>query len=309
LAKPATFGVALELLFQELGDRWLSAAPGEQIITDERVLRELSLPLETRTRLCYFAVPVSLLAMYREIVFPLADDAGLIPASGDEIAAWEANARVMLDSLLQRSHAVIADVSTSDSRVWNEVRAAALRRRPPQIALIAGEEQVLGEEPVPGATVFKRPGRATSPDETRADDSEQLWLERLQWWLRQVGEGATLHLEVEALQLLEQGMYRPAVISVVSALEVALQDALERKAPELVTGTTSSRSKRPGSPLLRLLQSAVDVELITPQELEPLREVQQVRNALVHTKQPVHGRKARRLVEGTADIVRRLRLA
>jgi hypothetical protein len=310
LILPSTtdYGNALETLFRELNVRWDASAPRQQIVTEERVLRELALPAQTQTRLCYFAVPTILLSIHREIVFPLAEDAGLVPASGGGLAGWEGSVRAAIDALLQRARVVIGDVGSDDNRVWSEVRSAAQRTPQPHVALIAERGQDLSRQGIPKARVFVRPA-LTAALQTEAEDdyASSAWLTDLGAWLQKIGAAAAANLEDEAMRLLEQNLYRPAVIASMSALEVSLQEALERH------GWTDEkvhfRTKAPRSPLSRLLDTAVQYELVYPDETVFLRDLQRERNALVHTQATIHGRRARSLVTKTDTVVRRLRAA
>jgi len=308
LPSPNDYGTALETLFRELNSRWDASAPRQQIVTDERVLRELALPAQTQTRLCYFAVPTILLSIHREVVFPLAEDAGLVPASGDELAGWEGSVRAAIDALLQRARVVIGDVGSDDSRVWSEIRSAAQRMPRPEVALIAERGQDVGAQMVPGARVFLRPPvTAALVTEPEDDYAASGWLMDLAAWLQEIGTAAAASLEDEAMRLLDESLYRPAVIASASALEVALQEALDRRG--WADERASLRSKAPRAPVSRLLDAAVQFGLISPDKLSFLRELQRERNALLHTQATIHGMRARSLVTKTDAVIRRLRVA
>jgi hypothetical protein len=306
LAKASDFGGALETLFRELGTEWLSAAPASRVVTDERVLRELSLPPDAQTRLCYFALPVRLVSLYRELVFPAVNDVGLVPASGDEVSGAEGNIRAVVESLLQRAYVVVADVSTADSRVLRDVHAAAQRERRPLIAVVAEEGQGIESAMPKAAKLFTRPPASASDSLGSSDrhtGESEPWLDALTDWLGEVAAGASGRLEEEALRLLQQGMFRAAVIAASSALEVALAERLDERE---ATPRGEYRPRRPASPMGRLLTTAMVMELITAEEYEDLRELQRARNLLVHTAEPIDGRRARGLVQRAAKVVSRL---
>jgi hypothetical protein len=306
LPKPVDFGDALSTLFRELGTEWLSAAPQPRVVTDERVLRELSLPPDAETRLCYLTLPVRFVSMYRELVFPFVDEVGLVPATGDEVSGPESNIRAMLESLLQRAFVVIGDVSTGDPRVLREIHAAAQRERAPFIAVITDEGRG-SEASIPKiAERFVRPTSwATDGDATaeREDVEAYGWLEQVRSWLSEVAVGALRRLDEEALRLLDQGMFRAAVIAASSAVEVALTDLLE--SPE--SGFRQSLGYRRTASPTRLLTTAMLNSVITEPEYDDLRELQRTRNFLVHTAASIDGRKARGHVQRAAKVVKRLR--
>ncbi|MDD1673208.1 MAG: SIR2 family protein [Methanomicrobiales archaeon] len=47
--------------------------------------RELSLPKEAQTRLCFFSVPLSVLSFYRDRIFPFVGDHGFVPVTANDI--------------------------------------------------------------------------------------------------------------------------------------------------------------------------------------------------------------------------------
>lgn len=303
---PDGIASSLELLFRELTEQWLTPQQPSSV-TNEAVLRELSLPPDAETRLCYFALPPHLHSRYREIVFPVVNRTGLVPASGDELNPSQGNVRALLDSLLHRAHAVVGDVTTDDSRVWNDLRAAAQRLRPPPIAVIAEPGQKAEIGLIPGAHVFVRSADAFdvwSPEE--ADEvAAPRWLDSLTAWLEEGSRGASIRLEDEANRLLEHHMYRPAVIAASSAVEVALREQLEARWWQ--ADEKFHRLARRGPSVWRLTQAAVDLEILSPSDAKELQELQAVRNTLVHTREVIDGRRARGLVQRAMKVIARLR--
>lgn len=61
----------LDAAFKELRDYWRTHVVETSHVTEEGPLRELSLPSDSATRLCFFALPLSALPFYRDRVFPL----------------------------------------------------------------------------------------------------------------------------------------------------------------------------------------------------------------------------------------------
>jgi len=56
-------------------------------VTEEAALRELLLPRDATTRLCFFSLPLELLPFYRERVFPAVEEAGFVPVTADDVVS------------------------------------------------------------------------------------------------------------------------------------------------------------------------------------------------------------------------------
>ena len=107
------------------------------------------------------------------------------------------------------------------------------------------------------------------------------------------------------MRLLEQHEYRASIIAASSAVGVVLREQLEarwREASELLAG--GGRRTIPG--FGSLLHAAVTLQILTPDEEETLRELQEMRNVAVHTLQPVDGRRAGPLVRRAISVLTRL---
>ena len=81
-------------------------------ISDERVVRELAVATRSPSRICFFSVPNDLQSFYRNYVFQIADDCGLIPMTAEDIVAEGDNLAAKIYSLIGRSHAVVVDASS-----------------------------------------------------------------------------------------------------------------------------------------------------------------------------------------------------
>jgi hypothetical protein len=64
----ARYAKVLAEAFTELRDYWRNAVIPASQVKEEQPVRELSLPTGSPTRLCFFAVPLSLLSFYKERV-------------------------------------------------------------------------------------------------------------------------------------------------------------------------------------------------------------------------------------------------
>ena len=79
------YGAVLAATFKELRGYMRENVLAVSKVTEEQPLRELLLPRDTATRLCFFSVPLELLPFYRERVFPAVEEAGFVPVTADEV--------------------------------------------------------------------------------------------------------------------------------------------------------------------------------------------------------------------------------
>lgn len=59
----------LSKVFDELREYWAANVISVSQVTEEDTLKELSLPRDATTRLCFFAIPLRLYSFYRDQVF------------------------------------------------------------------------------------------------------------------------------------------------------------------------------------------------------------------------------------------------
>jgi hypothetical protein len=273
-------------------------------VTNERVLRELSLPPDGETRLCYFAIPTALISYYRDVVFASVERIGLVPAAGDEVDPWLGDVQGLRDALLHRAHAVVGDVSSGDPRVINDLRAAAQLRQPPRIAVVRNDDQPVDHFAPATPRYF---GRPRPPDNvwhwpTKSNENEDDWLRGLLDWLAEDRAESPSRLEDEASRFLTSPDYRAAVIAALSAFEVALREHLERHWESI-----QKSYRLQALEFDWLIQSARTLRLLQPDEEQTLHELQQLRNRAIHTRDDIDGRRAAPLVKRAIEIAERLR--
>lgn len=131
------YGEILAAAFDELRDYWRTHVVATSHVTEEGPLRELSLPSDSATRLCFFAVPLSALPFYRDRVFPLVRELGLVPVTADDVISPGENYFAKIDALISRVSLVIVDVSSEFTMA--EVRMAMARDNPERLIIIAEE--------------------------------------------------------------------------------------------------------------------------------------------------------------------------
>lgn len=276
------YGTVLAAALQELGDYWRRHVMETSHITEEKALRELSLPADSPTRLCFFAVPLSVLPYYRERVFPIARDLGLVPVTADEVISPGDNYFAKLDALMARSSVVIVDVSSDFTLA--ELRMALARPLKGQLLVISPEIARLPVD-VLQYQIIQRPNL------TDLDESE--FEEILAGHLATVAEDLRPTLTTEAYRLLEAKEYRAAVIAAISSLEGFLRRRLE---PETAV------SSRPIS-IRQMLEHAARQGLLGTYEVRQVLPWLRIRNEVVHGDAPVTRAKAREVVSGVQDIM------
>lgn len=118
ISLPGSTGRYAEVLaaaFTELGDYWREKVIPASQVKDEQPLRELSLPPEASNRLCFFAVPLSVLSFYRDRVFPVAREHGFVPVSADDVVSPGDSVFAKIEALIQRAQLFVVDASTSNT--------------------------------------------------------------------------------------------------------------------------------------------------------------------------------------------------
>lgn len=276
----------LAAAFDELREHTQTHLIGASYVTEEEPLTEFSLPQEAVTRLCFFAVPLSLQPQYRDQVFPLAERAGLVPVTAADVIAPGENYSAKIDAIIRRSVAAVVDVTTQNTILELGMLMGVPRR--PQLLVVVEADAVL---PIDVADVLVV-RRAKQPV---AD--QPAFLETLEGWFRRVAADIQPLLSGEPLRLLAVREYRAAVISAVTHLESLLRSALEKE--ERLPGRAYS--------LGPLAELAARRGLLTDQEHQRLREWMRVRNMVVHSQESVTKAKATEIVHGVLALGELLR--
>jgi hypothetical protein len=107
------YGEILAGAFEELGAHWRNKILSVSTVTEEEPLRELLLPRDASTRLCFFAVPLHRLPYYRDRVFPSVEALGLVPVTADDVISPGDSVSAKIDALMDRSVAIIVEVEAA----------------------------------------------------------------------------------------------------------------------------------------------------------------------------------------------------
>lgn len=290
------YGEILSQTFAQLREYFMDNVISVSSVTEEEPLRELSLPRDAVTRLCFFVLPLELHPFYRHHVFPIARECGFVPITADDIVSPGASIAAKIESLIDRSAVVVVDASAS--RTLAELRMALLRsasetsktksrRHVPRVIVVVPEASSIPIE-LGNASLIRR------PDILRADPSD--FLTELEKQLQCAATEVSASMSVEPLRLLQAREYRAAVVSAVTLLETTLRRYLD---------LSNRTSRRPVSQR-QLLDMAERAQLLLSGEAEKLLSWLIVRNEVVHSSANVSLSRAREIVHGICDVIRRI---
>ena len=287
------YGEILSETFDELRNYWQENIVAESQVTEEEPLRELSLPRDSTTRLCFFALPLSAHPFYRERVFPLIREAGLVPVTADEVISPSENILAKIEALISRAFLVIVDASSEFTRA--EARMAAARDRPGRLLIIIEEGISIPidiQSPIntQGLVNTHRINILYRPDLASVEVEE--FLDSLNELLQIATEELERTLPREAQRLLRAREYRAAVISAITHLETTLRERLD----------LSVRRDRRFISVREMLENVGRDGLLGKFEVLQVLKWIEVRNQVVHSHATVSVRKAREIVNGVEKI-------
>jgi hypothetical protein len=272
----------LAAAFVELRQFWTDHIVSVSQVTDEEPLNELSLPPEAKTRLCFFSVPLSLLAFYRENAFPIAERYGFVPISANDMISPGENWLAKIETLIERSVLVVVDASTRTTLLELEVAVSKLGK--PDVFIIQEENAVLPSLSQ-AVLIHQRPSIPSSePPE---------FLKELESWFERLSASLAAEYVEEPMRLYRLGQHRAAVTSAITLLEVYLRDRIS-------TGTTQGR--RPMS-IINLIDLAKDQNLIDAATALKTRDWLRIRNSVAHSLVVVRPEDAQEIVEGVMKII------
>lgn len=291
----ARYGHILAEAFSQVGAYFQEHFIDASHVTDEDSLTELQLPPSSATRLCLFAVPLSMEAQYRDQVFPMIEEAGLVPTTAAEVIAPGDSYPAKIDVLMRR--AALAVVDASSPNTFTELSMLrGLPRGIPTLVVVEGNDR---PDPVSGLVMPN--DLSTSVVLSRSADplaNQPEFLTGVANWIDQASEIVRPRISDEPTRLLGLKEYRAAVIAAMTALESSLRVALGKYDPRSYP--------RRILPLTRIADLAFAEELLTPTERHELREWSEIRNRAVHSAAPITRRQAEQVVNGAVRLARRL---
>ncbi len=288
------YGEVLAAAFSQLREFMREKVISVSRVTEEKPLRELQLPRDTSTRLCFFALPLELLPFYRERVFPLIEDIGFVPVTADDVISPGDNVSAKIDALIDRAQIVVCDLASQWTRAEFRIALAQLKSREQEIKVgrprnfrlivVATQQDELPVDLVAVDIIVRPDIYRENPDE---------FIDRLVSVFREVSPTLTGIRLAEPLRLLQIGEYRAAVIAAMSALEATLRERMRKG------DWTIERSV----PLRQLIRMAQDREFVPPGSSKSLEDWLSLRNQVAHTNLQVSRKQAQAIVDGISRIL------
>ena len=288
-----SYGESLAKAFGELREYMRDNVISVSKVTEEQPLRELLLPREATTRLCFFSVPLDLLPFYRERVFPVTEESGFVPVTADDVVTPGDNVNAKLDALIDRASVMVVELTSSWTKAEYGMAIARLKgaeadspnqKRLRLIVVVTESEQV--PPSAQDLRVIIRPKKLT-------DDLESFVVE-LGNYLRTLAVETGAGRLAEPRRLLEAKEYRAAVISAMTLLEASLRQRLNKSPWPQVQRPLSLRS---------LIDLAIEHQIIQPELRARLDSWMRTRNEVVHSPKMVSKTKAREIVEGVMQMI------
>jgi len=226
-------GMVLAQLFSEIREAWTAAVPRRSIITEEEPLAEFSVPASGTNRLCFFSLPVSLVSLYREVVFPIAQDAGFVPISAVDVITQGDSITAKITALIERAQLLVFDLSSEApirelnlafSRRWESSAAISPRTTKIQHTLIVLSEGA-SEPPLPQESAILRMQVIRRPRDLSANTEE--FVGALQSFFSRAALELKPDYEGEPERLLAERHPEAALITAFTLLEREIRSNVE----------------------------------------------------------------------------------
>ena len=201
--------------FDQLRDYLQENVIAASHVVAEEPLKELSLPRDAATRLCFFAIPLAMHPFYRESVYPIVLEAGLVPVTADDVISPGDNVLPKIDALLERALLVVVDASSPFT--LSEIRMVLSSRDPSRLIVITEDPGRLPLD-LQQNRILRRPDIMTV--------NQEPFLDELRLIFNSAAEQQAPTLEDEPIRLFDVGEYRSAVISAITLLESVLVERL-----------------------------------------------------------------------------------
>jgi hypothetical protein len=279
----SNYGTVLSDTFKELYQYWQEKVIPASYIKEEQPLRELSLPPQAPTRLCFFALPFSLYSFYRDNVFPIIKEYGFVPVTADDVVSPGDTVFSKIDAMIKRAQLFIVDISTQYT--LTELQLALKKNTKPSQILVISQNN---SHQIP-VNILKF-SILTRPDVFSEDHVE--FLDDIRSWVSNAAESFRPISHSEPGRLLYAHEYRAAVISSITLLESSLRQRLD----------IPSHSQKPIT-LPSMLELASQQELLGKYDVKTIVGWLKIRNEVVHSDKKITKNTAEKIVNSVLDIV------
>jgi hypothetical protein len=290
------YGEILAATFRELREYMREKVITFGQVTEEAPLRELSLPRDATTGLCFFSLPLELLPFYRERVFPVVRDTGFVPVTADDVVTPGDTISAKIDTLIDRSSVMVTELTSSWALAEYRMALARINssspddtlRKPLHLIIVATENEqlpALAQE----FPVIRRPNIVR--------EDPDAFIQELGEMLQGLAAKVGVQRRAEPERLLQMKEYRAAVISAMTLLEAKLRDRL---------GKNPWPQSRGPMPMRSLVALAGDEGLLTPELRRKVDGWMRIRNELVHSSMDVARVQATEIVTGVLEAVNNL---
>jgi hypothetical protein len=286
--------------FAELHSHWRDNVISASKVTEEEPLRELLLPRDVQTRLCYFSIPLDRISLYRSEVFPHVQALGLVPVIAEDVISPGDSINAKIDALIDRAAIMVVELQSLHTR--NELKRALNRRdgvngitghKLPTVIIGAASRDL--DEDIEGGDIYKI---AIS----NLTDDPANFIEHLTAVLERIIGLSGIKQDDEPQRLLRRGESRAAVISAMTKLETRLRQGLSRSR---LSSEVNAR-KYPAESLRVMLDEALNAEWITLRERKILDHWIKIRNEIVHSGTNITSKQAREIVNGANEILQKI---
>lgn len=281
------YSIILQEVFEELKEYWSDKIIETSTSSEDESLAEFALPKRDVNRLCFFSVPSRLSAYYKAFVFPIAEKHGFAPVIAMDVISPGDNIAAKVSALIERSEIIIVDSSSPNTEMELHL---ALARKQSKVMVIVEESTKLPTD-ISGIIYLIRPkGQESEKDE---------FLNRIDNWFAEQAEMLIGELSQEPLRLLKAREFRAAVISVMSLFESKLRKSVP------VQDDVFNKKYRYAT-LGRLIERAIETDILKQDESHMIREWMMIRNRAVHMAEDVSVKEARPLVKNVMAIINRI---
>jgi hypothetical protein len=292
--RKARYGEILATAFRELREYWLPGVIGVSTVKEEKPLRELKMPFDAGSRLCFFALPIDLLSQYRDKVFPAVEAAGFVPVTADDVISPGDSIAAKIEALIERATAVVVEPTTPGTQSEMYIALSRIkggdnisrRRGTPFRLIIVREAGAQVTSDMAGIEVLLRPS-------DWLDEPEPFVSALVQRLQLAVPNGEPSRGD-EALRLLDAGEYNAAIIAAMSHLEATLRQRLDKEQWDEVRRPMTLRS---------LVDRALEAGLIQYDGRSFVADWIPLRNRIAHTGASASRNEATLVVEGVRRIL------